>query len=92
MQEATPVLFSLNKFTSLFSAIDILKNIHRTSDTSLVVNAIVDGLTSTSPPDRYVIGRDARYGLIPLTYLPASVADFLLHVGFKGPIPQVCLK
>ena len=64
----------------------------RSSDISLVVNAIVDGLTLISPPDRFVVGPDARYGLLPLTYLPAHVADVLLRVGFKMPRPQGCLE
>lgn len=65
----------------------------RSSDISQVVNAIVDGLTLISPPDRFVVGRpDARYGFLPLTYLPAHVADVLLRVGFKMPRPQGCLE
>ena len=72
--------------------IKIVKKIHRTSDVSLVVNKIVDGLTSASPPDRYIIGQDAWFVLLLLTYLPAFVADFVLRVGFKIPSPQGCLK
>lgn len=72
--------------------IEVVKNIYRTSDVSHVVDAIVDGLTSSSPPDRYVIGRDARYLFIPFIYFPASVGDFIMRVGFKAPLPQGCLK
>ena len=41
------------------------RNLHGDADISDVVNAIVEGLTSASPSDRYMVGRDARYGLIP---------------------------
>ena len=77
---------------SLFTAINIVHNFPCLSDISEVVNAIVDGLTSTSPSDRYVVGPDAKYGLIPLSFLPAFVGDFMIRVGFKLPCPQGCRK
>lgn len=75
---------SEHKFTHLlftFSCvgIDIVKNIYRSSNISQVVNAMVDALTSDPPLDRYIVGIDAR-GLQLLSYLPASVADFLFHL------------
>ena len=68
-----------------------MKNLPRASDISPVVNAVVDGLTSASPHDRYVIGLDARFGSA-VTYLPAYVADFLLRVVRKFPQPEGLLK
>ena len=55
------------------------------SDNSEVVTAIVKGLTSPSPSDRYIVGLDARYMLIPLGTLPAFIADFIFRVLFRPP-------
>ncbi|XP_067037649.1 retinol dehydrogenase 7-like isoform X1 [Acropora muricata] len=76
----------------LDKAINIVRNLPCFSDISEVVNAIVDGLTSTSPSDRYVVGTDAKYGLIPLSILPAFVGDFMIRFVFKPPCPQGCRK
>ncbi|XP_074615141.1 retinol dehydrogenase 7-like isoform X2 [Acropora palmata] len=76
----------------LEKAINIVRNLPCFSDISEVVNAIVDGLTSTSPSDRYVVGPDAKYGLIPLSILPAFVGDFMIPFVFKPPCPQGCRK
>ena len=75
---------------SLFTEINIVRNFRFVPDISEVVNAIVDGLTSTSPSDRYVVGPDAKYCLIPLSILPAFVGDFMIRVLFKLPCPQGC--
>ena len=77
---------------SLFTAINIVRNLPCLSDISEVVNAVVDGLTSTSPSDRYVVGPDAKYALIPLSILPAFVGDFMIRFVFKPPCPQGCRK
>ena len=71
-----------------------MKNIYRTSGVNQVVNAIVDALTSASPSDRYLVGRDARYNLLLLSYLPAFVADFIIYASFASKIspPKGCPK
>lgn len=78
--------------SSLFTAINIMHNFPRSLDINEVVNAIVDGLTSTSPCDRYVVGPDAKFGFIPLSFLPAFVSDFMIRVWLKLPCPQGCRK
>ena len=58
------------------------------SDISKVVNATVEGLTSPSPSDRYVVGFEARYGLIPMSFLPAFAVDFVLRTLLKTLRPR----
>lgn len=60
-------------------------NYRALSDNSVVVNAILKSLTSPSPSDRYMVGLDARYMLIPLGSLPAFIADFIFRVLFRPP-------
>ncbi|XP_068709315.1 retinol dehydrogenase 7-like [Montipora foliosa] len=74
----------------LEKAISIVKNIPCDSDINQVVNAIIDALTSRFPSDRYVVGTDARYGFIPLSFLPAFIADFILRVLLNPPHPRTC--
>ena len=71
-----------------FTAIEIARSLRGHADISDVVNAIIEGLTSASPSDRYMVGRDARYGLIPLSFFPASFADFVINFVFKLPQPR----
>jgi len=72
-------------FFFFFSAIQKVTNYHALSDDSVIVNAIVKGLTSPSPSDRYIVGLDARYMLIPLGSLPAFTADFIFRLLFRPP-------
>jgi len=72
-------------FLFFFSAIQKVKNYRALSDNSIVVNAVVKGLTSPSPSDRYMVGLDARYMLIPLGSFPAFIADFIFRVLFRPP-------
>ena len=62
--------------------------IYRNLDINEVVNTIVDALTSSSPCDRYLVGKDAKYALIWLARLPAFVGDFLINTVFNTPQPQ----
>lgn len=66
-------------------AIEKVTHYRALSDNSEVVTAIVKGLTSPSPSDRYIVGLDARYMLIPLGSLPAFIADFIFRVLFRPP-------
>lgn len=67
----------------------MLRNkIYRNLDINEVVNTIVEALSSSSPCDRYVVGRDAKYALIWLASLPAFVADFLINTAFNAPQPR----
>ena len=54
----------------------MLRNkIYHSLDINEVVNTIVDALTSSSPCDRYLVGKDAKLFLfILLASLPAFVA------------------
>ena len=47
------------------------------SDTYKVVDAIIDGLTSQRPQTRYVVGLDAKLGVL-ISYLPTFIADRLM--------------
>lgn len=71
----------------------MLRNkIYRNLDINEVVNTIVDALISSSPCDRYLVGKDAKYALTWLASLPAFVADFLINTAFNAPQPQgACL-
>ena len=69
----------------IFSGIQKVTNYRALSDNSVVVNAIIKSLISPSPSDRYMVGLDARYMLIPLGSLPAFIADFIFRVLFRPP-------
>lgn len=72
-----------------FSGVEVLRNkVYRNLDINEVVNTIVHALTSNSPCDRYLVGKDAKYALIWLARLPAFVADFLINTVFDAPQPQ----
>ena len=47
------------------------------SDTYKVVDAIIDGLASQRPQTRYVVGLDAKLGVV-ISYLPTIIADRLM--------------
>ncbi|CAL1537393.1 unnamed protein product [Lymnaea stagnalis] len=49
------------------------------SDTSLVVNCYVHGLTSKYPRTRYIVGHDALVTYLPLCYLPTRISDWVLR-------------
>ncbi|XP_068712116.1 D-beta-hydroxybutyrate dehydrogenase, mitochondrial-like isoform X1 [Montipora foliosa] len=72
----------------LETAITLMRSYSGDSDICKVVNAIVEGLTSPSPSDRYVVGFEARYGLIPMSFLPAFVVDFVLRTMLKTLRPR----
>jgi len=51
----------------------------------LVVDAVVDALTSQVPRDRYVVGLDARLLLLLSLWLPTFAMDAILRLLFKIP-------
>ena len=76
-----------------FAGIEIMRDgIYRTSNISQVVDTIVEALTSSSPSDRYLVGIDAKFLLVWLARLPASIADFILHLAFNPPKQQAALS
>nr|XP_060616928.1 retinol dehydrogenase 7-like [Anolis sagrei ordinatus] len=50
-----------------------------------VTDAMEHALTSCYPRSRYVVGWDAKCILIPLTYLPASLGDYVTTLYFPKP-------
>ena len=77
----------------IYTVVALQREAIRNLDINEVVNAIVDALMSSSPCDRYLVGRDAKNFLVWLTRLPASVADFILRASINGPRPRgACLK
>ena len=72
-----------------FAGIEIVKDkIYRTSNINQVVDTIVNALTSSSPCDRYLVGLDAKFFLVWLGRLPASIADFIMRAAFNPPQQQ----
>lgn len=45
-----------------------------------VVDAYTHAIVSRYPHNRYVVGPDAKYVFIPLSYLPDWLSDWLLRV------------
>ncbi|XP_077978847.1 retinol dehydrogenase 7-like [Glandiceps talaboti] len=58
--------------------------------TDTVVNAMEHALTSWWPRTRYVIGVDANFFVLPTSFLPAAISDFILRASIKAPIPASC--
>ncbi|XP_070565913.1 retinol dehydrogenase 16-like [Ptychodera flava] len=58
--------------------------------TDRVINALEHALTSWWPRTRYVVGPDAFFFLIPLSFMPAAVTDLLGGRLGKFPIPAAC--
>jgi len=56
----------------------------------LVVDAVVDALTSQVPRDRYVVGLDSRLILALVAWLPSFATDFILRSLYKVPTPKGC--
>ena len=76
-----------------FAGIEIMRDgIYRMSNISQVVDTIVEALTSSSPSDRYLVGIDAKFLLVWLARLPASIADFILHLAFNPPKQRAALS
>nr|XP_003217068.1 PREDICTED: retinol dehydrogenase 7 [Anolis carolinensis] len=50
-----------------------------------VTDAMEHALTSFYPRSRYVVGWDAKYIFIPLSYLPASLGDYVTTLHFPRP-------
>ncbi|XP_053138694.1 17-beta-hydroxysteroid dehydrogenase type 6-like [Hemicordylus capensis] len=57
----------------------------------LVTDCIEHALTSSRPCIRYIAGWDAKFLYIPLSYLPASVADFILEFILPKPAQTVSI-
>jgi len=57
----------------LFTAIDLvdhLKNQASSTQLHLVVDALTHALLAKHPKERYIIGPDAKFIFIPMSYLP----------------------
>uniref|UniRef100_A0A8D0BQL0 Retinol dehydrogenase 16-like n=1 Tax=Salvator merianae TaxID=96440 RepID=A0A8D0BQL0_SALMN len=55
------------------------------TDLSLVTNCMEHALTSCHPRSRYSAGWDVKLFYIPLSYLPASVGDYIVAFGRPKP-------
>ena len=55
----------------------------------LVVDAILDALTSQTPRDRYVVGSDAWFGIAMVSWLPTFVVDSIIRKLLKTALPKV---
>jgi len=72
----------------LEKGVDLITAFGTSPHTYKVVDAVVDGLTSHTPRDRYLIGWDARLFFIWMARLPTGVADFILmRMSRKIPLP-----
>jgi len=64
----------------LFKAIEVATEYPQSDRLHLVVNAVVDALTSQVPRDRYVVGLDARLVLLMSLWLPTFAMDAILRL------------
>lgn len=58
----------------------------------LVVDAVLNALTSQKPRDRYVVGSDAWFVLAMVSWLPTFVMDSIIRKLLKVPLPKVVRK
>lgn len=58
----------------------------------LVVDAVLDALTSQTPRDRYVVGSDASFGIAMVSWLPTFVVDSIIRKLLKTALPKVVRK
>lgn len=58
----------------------------------LVVDAVLDALTSQKLRDRYVVGSDAWFVLAMVSWLPTFVMDSIIRKLLKVPLPKVVRK
>ena len=58
----------------------------------LVVDAVLDALTSQTPRDRYVVGSDAWFGIAMVSWLPTFVVDSIIRKLLKTALPKVVRK
>lgn len=58
----------------------------------LVVDAVLDALTSRTPRDRYVVGSDAWFGIAMVSWLPTFVVDSIIRKLLKTALPKVVRK
>ncbi|XP_012873423.1 PREDICTED: 17-beta-hydroxysteroid dehydrogenase type 6 [Dipodomys ordii] len=56
------------------------------SDLNLVTDCMEHAVTSAHPRTRYVAGWDAKFIFIPLSYLPTSLADYILTSYMPKPV------
>ncbi|KAH0629130.1 hypothetical protein JD844_010971 [Phrynosoma platyrhinos] len=66
---------------------DILKG--ASNNLYLVTDCMEHALTSRHPRTRYAAGWDAKLFYIPLSYMPASVADYVLSLSYPKPAQAV---
>ncbi|XP_032994296.1 retinol dehydrogenase 16-like [Lacerta agilis] len=62
----------------------------KNTDLCLVTNCMQHALTSCYPRSRYTAGLDAKFIFIPLSYLPASLADYIVAYGRPRPAKALC--
>jgi len=58
----------------------------------LVVDAVLDALTSQTPRDRYVVGSDTWFGIAIVSWLPTFVVDSIIRKLLKTVLPKVVRK
>lgn len=71
-----------------YDSVDIVESICSTK-LSLVTDCIEHALTAVYPWTRYSAGWDAKFILVPLSYLPTVITDFLLTMGQPKPAQVV---
>jgi len=54
----------------------------------LVVDAYTHALTAKYPKYRYVVGNDAKYFLLLLSYFPEWLSDFILSWKISVPLAE----
>lgn len=76
---------SLSSFSIVisFSSSAVKKGISKSSrtassDTSKVVDAVIDALISQRPQTRYPVGLDAKVSIV-ISFLPTFIADYLFQ-------------
>ncbi|OBS68110.1 hypothetical protein A6R68_03348, partial [Neotoma lepida] len=79
----------LESWSSIYSNCKRLYKTYSAADLSPVTDCLEHALTSTYPRTRYSAGWDARFIFIPLSYLPTSLADYILTRSRRKPAQAV---
>lgn len=80
--------YGMDYFAKTYSSVDIASSFCSTK-LSHVTDCMEHALTAVHPWTRYSAGWDAKFILLPLSYLPTVLSDFVLTIGRPKPAQAI---
>ncbi|XP_077339662.1 retinol dehydrogenase 7-like [Lithobates pipiens] len=80
--------YGVEYFGKTYTSVDIMSWFWSTK-LSHVTDCMEHALTAVHPWTRYSAGWDAKFFLVPLSYLPAAILDFVLTIGQPKPAQAI---